>query len=214
MPAWSSLRAQCLREIPAGTTRLTEDQLISEYSPLLRTYLNELELAACAGPILDLACGAGHNGLYLIKNNIPVVFADVRLEALGQVQATLKDKSLGERYNLASFWQVDLELPGAEPFADRLFGGILVYNYLHRPLLESLKRAVLPGGLLIYETFTTGQAKFGRPGNPDFLLRPGELRDCFREWDVLHYFEGVVESDSGNGAKAIAQLVAKKPALS
>lgn len=178
----------------------------------MRPYLKELEFAANAGPILDLACGSGRNGLYLIENNIPVVFADVRPEALAQVQATLEEKGLELEGQLASSWQVDLELTGVNPFDDRLFGGILVYNYLHRPLMQNLKRAVLPGGLVFYETFTTEQVKFGRPSNPDFLLRPGELRDCFKQWQVLHDFEGVVENESGSGAKAIAQLVAKKPA--
>jgi hypothetical protein len=54
----------------------------------------------------------------------------------------------------------------------------VVVNYLHRPLLPALVSAVAPGGVLIYETFAQGNERFGRPRNPDFLLRPGELLEA------------------------------------
>lgn len=69
----------------------------------------------------------------------------------------------------------DLEDGSPWPFAGRRFGAVVVVNYLHRPTLPSTVSLVAPGGLLIYETFAVGQEAFGRPRNPDFLLRPGEL---------------------------------------
>ena len=60
----------------------------------------------------------------------------------------------------------------------------------------------------MYETFTKDQVRFGRPHNPEFLLKPGELLDWFGEWQRIHYFEGVRE----NPPRAVAQLVARKPA--
>ena len=185
---------------------------ISNYLPLLRTYLSELAAAASAGPILDLACGSGRNGLYLLENHIPVVFADIKAEALSKIQQRLETNAPGESKQLASVWEVDLELSGTDPFGQRKFGGIMVYNYLHRPLLARLRQAVHSGGMVIYQTFTIDQVKYGRPNNPDFLLMPGELREHFSDWDVLHYYEGVMETDSGTGSKAIAQLAARKPA--
>ncbi len=183
---------------------------ISNYVPLLQTYLDDLAFAARVGPILDLACGSGRNGLHLLENRIPVVFADIRPNALAGIQLRL-DKILPDRDEpLASVWEVDFELFGGNPFAQRMFGGMVVFSYLHRPLLAALKQSVHPGGFVIYETFTTGQEQFGRPKNPDFLLQPGELREHFSDWDVLHYYEGVV--DAGTGSKAIAQLAARKPA--
>ena len=187
-------------------------RLASVYLPLLRTYLGDLELAASAGPILDLACGSGRNGLYLLENQIPVVFADRSVDALNGIQLRLDEKLPGQEKPLASVWEVDLELPQGNPFAQRMFAGMVVFSYLHRPLLGALKHAVHSGGIVVYETFTVDQIQYGRPKNPDFLLRPGELREHFCDWDVLHYYEGVVKTDSGAGSKAIAQLVARKPA--
>ena len=77
--------------------------------------------------------------------------------------------------------------------------------------MQSIKQAVLPGGIVIYETFTVDQPQFGRPHNPDFLLQHGELREHFEGWDILHSFEGVVDGAGGSGARAIAQMVAIKP---
>jgi SAM-dependent methyltransferase len=69
----------------------------------------------------------------------------------------------------------DLEDGSPWPLGGRQFDGIIVTNYLHRPLLPHLVAALAPGGVLIYETFGRGNERFGRPSNPDFLLRSGEL---------------------------------------
>jgi hypothetical protein len=72
--------------------------------------------------------------------------------------------------------QYDLEAPGAAwPFAPGRFAGIVVTNYLHRPLLPQLAAALAPNGVLVYETFALGNEAFGKPSNPAFLLQPGEL---------------------------------------
>jgi hypothetical protein len=64
------------------------------------------------------------------------------------------------------------------PYAGRLFDGIVVTNYLHRPLLGTLAGSLERGGVLIYETFARGNERFGKPSNPDFLLAPGELLEA------------------------------------
>jgi hypothetical protein len=73
--------------------------------------------------------------------------------------------------------EADLEGGGAWPLGERRFAGIVVTNYLHRPLFPKIAAALQPGGVLLYETFGLGNERFGRPSNPDFLLRPGELLD-------------------------------------
>ena len=70
--------------------------------------------------------------------------------------------------------QADLE-SGPWPYADGMFGGVIVVNYLHRPLFPRLSASLAPGGVLIYETFARGNESYGRPSNPHFLLEPGEL---------------------------------------
>ncbi len=71
----------------------------------------------------------------------------------------------------------DLEDGSPWPFDTRTFDAVIVTNYLHRPLMPILAAAVATGGLLIYETFADGNERYGRPGNPRFLLRRGELLD-------------------------------------
>jgi SAM-dependent methyltransferase len=71
--------------------------------------------------------------------------------------------------------QADLEGGGPWPLGTRRFAGIVVTNYLHRPLLPNIAGALQPGGVLLYETFGVGNERFGKPSNPDFLLQPGEF---------------------------------------
>lgn len=158
-----------------------------------------------------MACGKGRNGLYLIGNNIPTVFADRSQDALDQVTQQLSRPSLDAENKLATLWSVDFETEPQQQLKENSFAGIVVFRYLHRPLMASLKNAILPGGLIIYETFTVDQPQFGRPKNPDFLLRPGELSQYFSGWEVLHQFEGRIEDYAGGQPAAVAQFVARKP---
>jgi hypothetical protein len=82
----------------------------------------------------------------------------------------------------------------------------VVFRYLHRPLIPDIKKAVKQGGIVVYETYTVNQTQFGRPRNPAFLLKPGELRDWFSEWEIIHYFEGLQEDPP----RAVAQIVCRK----
>lgn len=186
--------------------------MTTHHSTLLNNYLSELENlnATSVQPILDLACGSGRNGLYLVDNNIPVTFADIKPEALGQVQQSLSYLE-PRKQQLANCWQVDFEQGQLASLAGKSFAAIMVFRYLHRPLFEQLKAAVKPGGIVIYETFTEQQAQFGRPKNPDFLLKAGELREVFSGWKIIHSFEGVIPSANTEGKQAIAQIVAVKP---
>ena len=87
----------------------------------------------------------------------------------------------------------DLEDGSPWPLAGRRFGGIVVANYLHRPLFRNLIDALAPRGVLIYETFMAGNERFGKPSNPQFLLRPGELLEAFgAALGVVAFEQGVV----------------------
>lgn len=181
------------------------------HSDLLESHLKATSEVAQKGAVLDLACGKGRNGLYLIENNIPTVFADRNLEVLEEVKQRLQAPLFAAVKNLATIWPVDFETVPPEQLKENSFAAILVYRYLHRPLMDSLKRAILPGGLIIYETFTVDQPQFGRPKNLDFLLRPGELGAYFSGWEILDEFEGVSENYAEGKPAAIAQIVARKP---
>jgi hypothetical protein len=83
---------------------------------------------------------------------------------------------------------MDLEDGSPFPFGDRTFDGVVVANYLYRPILGDLVAAVASGGALIYETFARGNERLGNPANPDFLLERGELLDAVRpQLEVVAY---------------------------
>jgi len=126
---------------------------------------------AAGGTVLDLACGSGRHLRLFRERGHPVVALD---RDLGGV-ADLTGAEGVERI------EADLEDGSPWPFAaDRRFAGIVVTNYLHRPLLPRLVEALAPGGVLLYETFAVGNARFGRPSSPAFLLRSGELLELAR----------------------------------
>jgi len=93
-----------------------------------------------------------------------------------------------------SLREADIEA-GPWPYAGRRFDGIVVTNYLHRPLLPVLADSLDPGGVLIYETFAHGNERFGKPSNPAFLLAPGELIDAVRGKLRVVAFEDLVVDD-------------------
>jgi tellurite methyltransferase len=170
-------------------------------NPLLTRFSSLLEDENSQGPILDLACGEGENGLFLAGRNLPVVLADQSAEALEVAR-----NSATERKLRVKFWQVDLET-GRNPIQKEHYRAILVFRYLHRPLIPHIRGGIREGGILIYETFTRDQAKYGHPHNPDYLLEPGELAGWFQDWHIIHYHEGLFE----NPRRAMAQIVCRKP---
>jgi SAM-dependent methyltransferase len=118
------------------------------------------------GEILDVACGSGRHSRYLAARGYRVVAVDRDAAALGALAAVA-----GVQTQTA-----DLET-ATWPFTRERFDGVVVANYLHRPLFGELVAALRPGGVLVYETFMQGNEALGRPSNPDYLLRPGELLD-------------------------------------
>ncbi len=154
------------------------------------------------GPVLDLACGDGHNGVFLAGKGFSVSCWDVSSDALSRARRSAADYGVE-----IVFRQVDLEREGDNPLPKDAFEGIVVFRYLHRPLIDCIKKALKKGGILIYETFNVDQPKFGKPRNPDFLLKQGELSEWFADWDILHHFEGIMSSPE----RAVAQIVCRKP---
>ena len=174
-------------------------------SNLVKRYLQAIAAAGEHGRVLDLACGSGRNGIYLVQQGQRVVFSDHEKKKLDEISRLLN------KSELTSYWCVDFEEPRVEPLTLGSFSAIIVFRYLHRPLMQAIRQAVQPGGLIIYETFTIDQPRFGRPRNTHFLLQPGELEYVFRGWEVLHSFEGVSVSELTGQQQAVAQLVARKP---
>ncbi|WP_448202811.1 class I SAM-dependent methyltransferase [Azospirillum sp. sgz302134] len=143
-------------------------------------------LVPAGGLVLDLACGSGRHLRLFHARNHPVVGLDRDLRGVSDLAGTPGVELV----------EADLESGAPVPLlAGRRFAGIVVTNYLHRPLFPALLGALAPGGVLIYETFAIGNARFGRPTSPSFLLRSGELLEVARgRLQVVAYEHGEVAS--------------------
>src|SRR5450756_581594 len=124
------------------------DELLTQYSYLFADDLKNY-------PILDLACGDGHNGIFLASKGFSVVLADNSEEGL--IQAGLNAQAA--RITVQSR-QVNLEKEDVNPLEGLTFSAVLVFRYLHRPLIPCITKSLEQGGILMYETFTTEQARF------------------------------------------------------
>ncbi len=152
------------------------------------------------GDVLDLACGNGRHTRHLASLGHSVVAVDRDADALAL--------AAGPDITTSA---IDLEEEGAAwPFGPARFAGIVVTNYLHRPLTAAMIASLAPDGVLIYETFADGNAQFGKPSNPDFLLRPGELLDWARDHGlrVVAFEDGVVDTPK---TAMVQRICAVKP---
>jgi len=127
------------------------------------------EQVPAGGRVLDVAAGGGRHARWFAARGHPVDAVDRDPAALAGLAGITGITAT----------RADLEA-GPWPYAGQTFAGIVVTNYLYRPLFPHLLAALAPGGVLIYETFAAGNEKYGRPGNPDFLLKPGELLEVAR----------------------------------
>ena len=150
------------------------------------------------GTALDVACGRGRHALWLAERGLSVVALDRDADAIRDLQAQATARGLP----IAAAVR-DLE-SGSPSLGTEAFDTIVVVHYLHRRLFASLLDALLPGGLLIYETFTRAQARRGKPTNPDFLLEEGELRRLVQPLEVIDWREGAFEE------RDVASIVARR----
>jgi SAM-dependent methyltransferase len=141
--------------------------------------------------VLDLACGHGRHARHLAAAGWRVVAVDRDPDALASLAG------------IANVTPLEADLEGADwPLASARFDGIVVCNYLHRALFPLLVEALADDGVLLYETFAVGNARFGKPSRPDFLLEPGELlRALGAELVVVAFEQGEVR----NPAPAVVQ---------
>jgi SAM-dependent methyltransferase len=153
-------------------------------------------LAPPGARVLDLACGAGRHTRLFAERGCSVLAVDrqPRLETDLTGHAGVEVRT------------ADLE-QGPWPLEGERFDAVVVTNYLHRPLFPHLLAALAPGGVLLYETFAAGNAAFGKPTNPAFLLAPGELLAVFGvALRVIAYEDGY----EGDPRPAMVQRIAAR----
>ena len=132
-------------------------------------------LVPAGASVLDLAAGGGRHTAFFASRGHKVTAVDRDVAAL-------------RASDLVEVIGADLEDGSPWPLGHRQFGAVVVTNYLHRPLMWDLLEAVEPGGVLLYQTFMQGHERFGKPSNPDFLLKDGELLELVRgKFSVIAY---------------------------
>jgi SAM-dependent methyltransferase len=151
-------------------------------------------LIRLGGHVLDLAAGSGRHTRLLLDMGLRVTAVDRDVTGLRPLAgAGCEVRTL------------DLETGGPWPLGGG-YDGIVVTNYLHRPLLAPLAAALAPEGVLIYETFMAGNERFGHPRNPDFLLQPGELLRAFQALTVVAFEQGEVSRPRPSVIQRIAAV--------
>ncbi len=150
------------------------------------------------GRVLDVAMGNGRNALYLAQSGFQVTGIDI------------SNKAIALALENAKGYGVELEaevgdLEGGYQIENAAYDVIICFNYLHRLLIPQIKAGIRSGGMVVYETYTVDQPQFGKPRNPDYLLKHNELLDVFSDFRCLSYREGIIEN-----RKAVAGIVAEK----
>lgn len=172
---------------PTGHATLAPSPWVMRFAPLIRG----------GGTVLDLACGSGRHLRWLAERGWQVTGVDRDAAALEPL------RSVG-KVIVADLENDPWPLPG------RRFDGIVVTNYLWRPLLPTIAGSLADGGVLVYETFAQGHETIGKPSNPDFLLAPGELLRAFAGLRVVAFEDGF-ESDPARYVQRLAAVARAAP---
>ena len=151
------------------------------------------------GRVLDVAMGDGRNAIYLAARGFQAEGIDISREAIEKAQESARAEGLEIDAHV-----VDLEKD--HYIQPARYEVIICFRYLQRSLIPYMKSGLKAGGIIVYETYTIDQIQFGKPKNPDFLLKPNELLNLFRDFHCIKYHEGVFEDK-----KATAGIIARKP---
>jgi len=145
-----------------------------------------------------VAMGSGRNAVYLARMGFEVEGVDISAEAVNMTLELARKSGVNLKVRLA-------DLESNYSIRRNSYDVIICFNYLQRSLIQQMKDGLRTGGMVVYETFIIDQARFGKPKNPDHLLKHNELLDMFHEFRCLRYREGIIEN-----RKAIAGIVAEK----
>ena len=136
--------------------------------------------------LLDIACGSGRHSVYAASKGYKVFSLDISKE---KILNLVSNKSICPI-------QFDIEVPNAWPFINKAFDAVIVSNYLYRPIFQNMINSIKLGGILLYETFSIENSIFGKPNNPDYLLKPQELLNLAKKYnmEVINYEEIIIQS--------------------
>ena len=136
--------------------------------------------------LLDIACGNGRHSIYAASIGYKVISLDINKEKILKLISTKKIYPI----------QIDIEAPNAWPFINKTFDVVIVTNYLYRPIFKNIINSIKLGGILLYETFSIENSTFGKPNNPNYLLKPQELLNLAKKsnMEIINYEEIITQS--------------------
>lgn len=157
-------------------------------------------LLPVTGKAIDLACGLGGNALFLADRGLSTTAVDISSVAL--------EKLARRQHALIETLCADIN---AESIASSEYDVIVVSNYLDRTICAAISNALVPGGLLFYQTFVLNKVtpETG-PGNPDYLLKPNELLSLFEKLEVKVFSDLGIVGDPALGLRNQSYLVAQR----
>ncbi|HUY19704.1 MAG TPA: class I SAM-dependent methyltransferase [Candidatus Binataceae bacterium] len=160
-------------------------------------FFDEMLPLLARGLALDVAAGTGRHSLALARAGMKVVAIDHSATALETLARTARAARL-------AIWPIVAELENF-PIGAEQYDLVVNINFLDRTLMPALKRALRPGGHMLFDTFLVDQAALGHPRNPDYLLGHYELRDLLDGLTLLRYREGLtVYADGAQAWRAAA----------
>lgn len=150
------------------------------------------------GNALDVAMGNGRNAIFLAERGFHVFGIDISKEAITEALELAAASNVKLTAHVADLTTGSHIQPG-------IYDVIICFNYLQRSLIPEIKSGLRSGGVIVYETFIVDQARYGKPKNPNHLLKHNELLRMFRDFRCIRYHEGILEDK-----KAVAGIIAEK----
>lgn len=150
------------------------------------------------GKALDLACGTGRNALWLAQNGWRVTAVDGSKAAIDILRQRASARNLILESRMA-----DLER-GEYRISPSTWDLIAICYYLQRDLLEPAKEGLVHGGILLAIVHIVEPGEEPTPTR----MRRGELRSYFRNWQILHSYEGP-PADAAH-RRGVAEIVARR----
>ena len=138
------------------------------------------------GRALDVAMGSGRNTVYLAQMGFESEGVDISAERIGEAVALAESQGVDIDARVA-------DLEKNYRIQENRYDLIICINYLHRPLIAQIKAGLKRGGVVLYETYIIDQRQWGKPSNPQHLLRHNELLDMFCDFRCLRYREGILK---------------------
>ena len=151
------------------------------------------------GRVLDVAMGDGRNAIYLANLGFQAEGVDISPEAVTKALESANAQGVELTAHVVNLEKDHYIQPAR-------YDIIMCFRYLQRSLIPYISNGLKDGGIIVYETYTIDQIQFGKPKNPDFLLKPNELLNLFRDFHIIKYHEGPFEDK-----KAVAGIIARKP---